>query len=151
MLIWFLAYSFYILYFSCKTLFIPSFSRRISSLSRYSYSSSISRTIITGKFKFRNVFLILVFCSYSITNTKSAQIRSFSESFRSLFSLSPADLIFIRESFLKRYSAVRLRLLLRPQITSMFGFVFKILWTTILSHYLPGLHREYTHCPVLFY
>lgn len=49
-------------------------------------------------------------------NTKSVQLR-----WRSLRGLNPTDRIWKRSSFLKMYSAVRLRRLFRPQSTSMFG------------------------------
>ena len=67
---------------------------------------------------------IFALCSVSMTKTKSAQFKSFSEIFLSLLGLSPAERTLKRSSFLKMRSAVLLRFLFRPQTTNIFGLCF---------------------------
>ena len=57
----------------------------------------------------------------SITKTSVAQFKSFSDILRLLLGLRPAERILKRSSFLKIYSAVRLRRLFLPHITNRLG------------------------------
>ena len=58
-------------------------------------------TWMGGSSRFEYTSQILALCAGSITNTRSAQCRSCSEIFRSLFGLSPAERMLKRGSFLK--------------------------------------------------
>jgi hypothetical protein len=70
----------------------------------------------------RRIYYCHAYLLYTLlSQTRSAQFKSFSEIFLSLLALSPAERILNRLSFLKIDSAVRLRFLFRPQTTNIFG------------------------------